>query len=78
MYKDRNYNKDEYNEEFVYEYVKKMRLEDKEKYLPDINRNDYISLKEIILQVQNLKYIYDNSLMSSERKLIIPRVDFSD
>lgn len=61
MYKDRNYNKDEFNKEFVYEYVKKMRLEDKEKYLPDVNKNDYTTLKEIISQDQNLKYIYDEN-----------------
>lgn len=68
MYKDRNYNKDEFNKEFVYEYVKKMRLEDKEKYLPDNNKNDYITLNEIILKDPNLKYIYDD-------KSFILRVD---
>lgn len=61
MYKDRNYNKDEFNKEFVYEYVKKMRLEDKENYLPDVNKNDYMTLNKIISQDQNLKYIYDEN-----------------
>ncbi|MBE6159946.1 MAG: radical SAM protein [Lactobacillales bacterium] len=61
MYKDRNLLKDEFNEEFVYEYVKKMRLEDKEKYLPNKKQNDYLTLEELIDQDQNLKYIYDNN-----------------
>ena len=60
MYKDRNLSKDEYNDEFVYEYVKKMRLEDKDKYLPNKKQNDYFTLEELIEQDKNLKYIYDN------------------
>ena len=56
MYKDRNLSKDE----FVYEYVKKMRLEDKDKYLPNKKQNDYLTLEELIEQDKNLKYIYDN------------------
>ncbi len=60
MYKDRHLLKDEYNDEFVYEYVKKMRLEDKEKYLPTKKQNDYLTLEELIEQDKNLKYIYDN------------------
>ena len=59
MYKDRNLLKDEFNDEFVYEYVTKMRLEDKDKYLPSSKQNDYISLEELINQDENLKYIYD-------------------
>ena len=55
MYKDRNYQKDEYNEEFVYQYVNKMRLTETEKYYPT-RKNDYISLKEIIKKDLNLKY----------------------
>lgn len=60
MYQDRGYEKDEYNDEFVYEYVKNMRLDDKEKYIPTRNKNDYPSLEEIISKDANLKYIYDN------------------
>lgn len=60
MYKDRHLSKDEYNDEFVYEYVKKMRLEDKDKYLPNKKQNDYLTLEELIEQDKNLKYIYDN------------------
>lgn len=60
MYKDRNLSKDEYNDEFVYEYVKKMRLEDKDKYFPNKKQNDYLTLEELIEQDKNLKYIYDN------------------
>ena len=58
MYEDRKLEKDAYNDEFVYEYVKKMRLEDKEKYLPKKD-NNYASLEELIKQDNNLKYIYD-------------------
>lgn len=61
MYKDRNLLKDEYNDEFVYHYVKNMRLEDKDKYFPNVVQNDYPSLNEIINQDQNLKYIYDDN-----------------
>jgi len=60
MYKDRNYLKDEYNDEFVYHYVSKMRLEDSSKYIPQKNNNsDYPLLEEIINNDINLKYIYD-------------------
>ena len=61
MYKDRNYLKDECNEEFVYEYVKKNRLENKEKYQPDKKNFDYPTLEELIQQDDKLKYIYDNN-----------------
>ncbi len=60
MYKDRNYNKDEYNDEFVYDYVSNMRLEDNEKYYPNRKNGDYPSLEEIINLDSNLKYIYDD------------------
>lgn len=62
MYKDRNYNKDEFNEEFVYQYVSKMRLEDSSKYIPNKkNFNDYPLLEEIINEDTKLKYIYDSN-----------------
>ena len=60
MYEDRNLEKDLYNNEFVYEYVKKMRLEDKEKYFPKKSENEYITLEELIKRDSNLRYIYDN------------------
>ena len=62
MYKDRNYNKDEYNDEFVYSYVSKMRIDDKEKYIPKKKASDYITLEEIIESDSKLKYIYDDSV----------------
>lgn len=62
MYKDRNYQKDEFNEEFVYEYVSKMRLDDKEKYIPNKNDNDYPQLQEIINNDPKLKYVYDDNV----------------
>ena len=60
LYKDLNYNKDEFNDEFVYDYVSKMRNEDVSKYRPKvINDNNYPLLKDIINSDNNLKYIYD-------------------
>ena len=61
MYKDRNYQKDENNDEFVYEYVSKMRIDDKTKYIPTAKNNDYPQLEEIIKQDSKLKYIYDDN-----------------
>ena len=62
MYKDRNYPKDEGNDESVYYYVQKMRLESSIDYIPE-EKNDkgYPSLKEIIKEDPHLKYIYDDS-----------------
>ena len=61
MYKDRNYSKDEYNDEFVYDYVSKMRINDSVKYIPEDKSKDYPTLEEIIAQDLKLKYIYDDS-----------------
>ena len=61
LYKDRGYQKDQYNDEFVYEYVKKMRLENKEDYVPSNSEGDFISLEKLIEEDSNLKYIYDNN-----------------
>jgi uncharacterized protein len=38
-----------------------MRLEDKEKYIPNRKQTDYPTLEELIEQDQNLKFIYDNN-----------------
>ena len=62
MYEDRNYNKDEFNDESVYNYISKMRIEDKEKYIPKKVNNEYISLEEIINNDSKLKYIYDDTV----------------
>ena len=60
MYKDRKYLKDEYNEEFVYEYVSKMRMENPVRYVPKkVSNNNYPLLEEIINEDEKLKYIYD-------------------
>ena len=62
MYKDRNYLKDIYNDEFVYQYISKMRLEDASKYMPEKkSNNDYPLLEDIINSDSNLKYIYDDN-----------------
>ena len=61
MYKDRGYKKDEYNDEFVYEYTSKMRIDESINYFPERNNNDYPSLKEIINSDSKLKYIYDEN-----------------
>lgn len=60
LYKDRGLSQDEFNDEFVYQYVKKMRLEDKDKYFPKKQQADYLTLEELIAQDKNLKYIYDS------------------
>ena len=62
MYKDRNYNIDEYNEEFVYEYLNKMRIIDSTLYLPKKTNNDYPLLEDIINSDNKLKYIYDDNV----------------
>ena len=59
MYKDRNLNKDEFNDEFVYYYLNKMRNEDISKYVPNRKSNDSDSLESIINNDSKLKYIYD-------------------
>lgn len=61
MYKDRNYQKDAYNDEFVYEYVNKMRLEPSANYIPQKEPSSNSSLEDIISKDINLKYIYDNN-----------------
>lgn len=71
MYKDRNYPKDEYNEESVYQYVQKMRMENLKDYIPtNNNQHDYPDLLEIISQDNNLKYIYDSNsfILSVDKK----------
>lgn len=61
MYKDRNYMMDEFNDETVYQYVKKMRTDDIRKYIPTGNKSiDYPKLETIISSDKNLKYIYDS------------------
>ena len=60
LYKDRNYQVDQFNDESVYNYVQKMRLDDIDKYQPNKTTNDYPSLEQIISEDNNLKYIYDD------------------
>lgn len=60
MYKDRNYNKDEFNDEFVYQYVSKMRIEDSSKYIPKKSNTDMPLLEKLIDDDPGLKYIYDD------------------
>lgn len=60
MYKDRNLLRDEYNENFVYEYVSKMRMEDSRDYIPNKINDMDPSLIELINKDKNLKYIYDD------------------
>ena len=61
IYQDRNYEKDQFNDVFVYDYVNKMRLEDNEDYVPKDDSIDNSSLIEIINQDEKLKYIYDDN-----------------
>ena len=59
MYQDRNFNKD-INNEFVYKYVSKMRLENPTNYISEVKEDiGYPRLEEIIKQDEKLKYIYD-------------------
>ena len=48
MYKDRNYQKDEYNDEFVYQYVNKMRIEDSSKYIPTKTLNNEYPTEHLV------------------------------
>ena len=63
MYEDRNYLKDEYNDESIYQYINKMRTDDIRKYIPNTNKNnnDYPNLESMISSDKNLKYIYDSN-----------------
>ncbi|MBR4178774.1 MAG: radical SAM protein [Bacilli bacterium] len=60
LYKDRNYNKDVYNDDFVYLYTSKMRSDVFDKYYPQNKESDYMTLEEIIKSDPKLKYIYDS------------------
>jgi len=60
MYKDRNYQKDEYNNDFVYQYVSKMRIDNINDYIPKKESQISPSLEEIIKLDPRLTYIYDN------------------
>ena len=58
MYEDRNYLKDEYNDESVYQYINKMRTDDIRKYIPNTNKNnnDYPNLESIISYISYFVY----------------------
>ena len=60
MYKDRGFEKDKFNDEFVYQYVAKLRVEVLTRYVPKKTQLEYPSLEEIISIDENLKYIYDS------------------
>ena len=62
MYKDRGYNKDKFNDKFVYDYVSKMRMNESLKYLPAKVNTEYPTLEEIIRTDKKLKYIYDEDV----------------
>lgn len=62
MYKDRGYNKDKFNDKFVYDYVSKMRMNESLKYLPAKVNTEYPTLEEIIRTDKKLKYIYDEDI----------------
>ena len=73
MYKDRGYNKDNYNDEFVYNYVSKMRVNESLKYLPTKINTEYPTLEEIISSDPKLKYIYDSDVF----KLKIDDIEYN-
>ncbi len=62
MYQDRGYQKDPYAQEFLYQYVSKMRKEDSEKYLPKKETEDSNTLEKLIAADSKLKYIYDENV----------------
>lgn len=62
LYKDRGYSLDVNNSETVYDYVSKMRSSDIEKYRP----SDNSVLRELILNDNKLKYIYDDNIFILE------------
>lgn len=66
IYKDRSYQKDQYNAETVYAYVSKMRLEDSRNYMPPKQENGYPSLEQLISEDERLKYIYDSEVFILE------------
>ena len=66
MYQDRGYQKDRYNDETVYEYVVKMRLEDPRGYLPVKQESAYPSLEQIIAGDTRLQYIYSTEVFELE------------
>ena len=61
MYQDRNYQKDEFNDITLYNYVSKMRLDNPTNYMPNKENENYPSLETIINEDKKLKYIYDNN-----------------
>lgn len=61
LYTSRGYQKDPFNEEFVYEYISQMHPDLKEKYYPII-QNEKKDLKDLIEEDSKLKYIYDDKI----------------
>ncbi len=59
MYLDRGYQKDEFNDITLYNYISKMRLDNIDEYKPKTINDNYPSLESIISEDNNLKYIYD-------------------
>lgn len=59
LYKRRDYQEDEYYDEFVYEYVKEVHPELEMDYYPIRRVNEYKSLETLIEEDKKLKYIYD-------------------
>lgn len=62
LYERENYKKDEDNDEFVYQYIKKMRISNMEKYIPERKKLDNHQLEDIINKDSKLKYIYSNDV----------------
>lgn len=60
LYKKRNYEEDNFQEETTYDYVTKMHPQEIEKYYPKKANNENKSLEELIAEDSKLKYIYDS------------------
>lgn len=66
MYRDRGFEPDPANDETVYAYVAKMRLEDPGAYLPKPVETSYPSLSQIISVDRKLQYIYSGDVFELE------------
>ena len=60
LYEFWNFEKDNYNDETVYNYITKMHPEEMIKYYPTRNSLEYKDLKDLIKEDNRLKYIYDD------------------
>lgn len=61
LYKDRNFSKDSHQQETLYSYLLKMHPTIAKDHIPKKQENNIPTIKELIKQDNNLKYIYDSN-----------------